>query len=333
MKKILIIVFLISNISLILANGKIIDKNIIDSTINKNNVEQFQHINNFNIEPDLKNNSILLKWKKDSNITNYYVFRSQYKNNHYNLISTVSGNTFTDKKIIKGYEYWYIVISENININTIDNTQNYYFSKNMHIKPENLKSHNLKYLLQNNNKKISNKAIKNNVLYNKYFNILKKYYYNKVKLNILFLMADSFIKSGELVVHRLQDDNYFLNYRKRVLVISDPNENYIIKFYSKRLFKMFIETNKDKLLSDRLIKNSILFCLLAKEKKIKDKHGNIRYIPVYEAVGMPTHFFKYDKDWEKNTLMFGTSTKKLNKRMKRIQREYNKRLNDPATIH
>ena len=57
---------------------------------------------------------IKVKWKKIKNVSGYEVYRSDSANGEYTLMKTYSGNyrsshTFTDRDIVSGYEYYYLI--------------------------------------------------------------------------------------------------------------------------------------------------------------------------------------------------------------------------------
>lgn len=52
-----------------------------------------------------------LRWKKVSNATGYYIYRSTSENGYYKKVATVKGKTsYTDKKSLKNYGYYYYKI-------------------------------------------------------------------------------------------------------------------------------------------------------------------------------------------------------------------------------
>jgi hypothetical protein len=111
-------------------------------------------------------------------------------------------------------------------------------------------------------------------------------------------------------------------YKTNEILIKHPDNKYQIIFYTNKFFRLLKEA-QDLSLMKRLMNNAIMFCIYKGEKRVQFKNGRVKYIPYYEAAGMITQYFKYYKQWKKNTIIFGTSRDELKEKIKKVRQSKN----------
>ena len=70
----------------------------------------------------------------------------------------------------------------------------------------------------------------------------------------------------------------------------------------------------------RLMGNSIAFTAYRGEKEIVLPDGEMRVLPEYEASGLAVEYFKDLREWKKQVILFGTSDKDMNEKIREEQR-------------
>ncbi len=81
---------------------------------------------------------------------------------------------------------------------------------------------------------------------------------------------------------------------------------------------------QDEDLIQRLISNGFAYSMFSGFTAIPAENGQFRYIPRYEAFGISTQYFLYDRDWQNCTIMLATSNEELKKRMADAQKQGNR---------
>jgi len=144
--------------------------------------------------------------------------------------------------------------------------------------------------------------------------ILKPLYRHPVKLNLILLIARSYIKKGDVMVLR-GFDNYFADTENSAIEFTGPGGSFSIEFRSKRLFR-FREKAGDELF-ERLLGNSLFYCVPAGEREMKTPDGAVVFVPRLEAIAVSMEYHKNDRNWRERTIMFDTDVKELKEKIER----------------
>ena len=94
---------------------------------------------------------------------------------------------------------------------------------------------------------------------------------------------------------------------KLTLKVSGATNSERIAFYSVSVSRKILQ--KD--LFSRLIDNGLSFCSYTNDVPILQNDGTIRYLPKLSAIGMATEYYKNNKGWKNETLVFTTSDNSL----------------------
>jgi hypothetical protein len=150
---------------------------------------------------------------------------------------------------------------------------------------------------------------------------LKQWYQNATKLNLILYMSRDYIQKKELYVLR-GSDNYEFSIDGREIRISPAGAKYRIVF-KNGTFHRRVASRNDRELTDRLLKNALLFCIPAGDVETTDEEGNTVYLPRFDVITMCTTYFYNTADWNSTTLLYTTvddSLKvKVDKEKKKIE--------------
>ncbi len=256
-----------------------------------------------------------LAWNGIDGADEYAVYRSVFADGPYEEIGRTAGESFNDKNAAPGVKYWYRVSA------IVDDTAgppsepDFGYMKIPEIKGESMsrliaqKKRRLPLIKSRKEKKI--------------INFLKKYYTNEIKLSIIIFVGERYVRKGELILLTRFDDHK-LDHKKRTLFLIRKGK-YIVKFYSNRLFTILKEAGKldpagDKI-GKRLLNNAVTYCIYTGIKEFTGSDGITYFLHSYEAVGLSTEYYKNCREWRSNTIMLGSSNKKIKEMMREAQRK------------
>ena len=247
----------------------------------------------------------------------YAIFRSPYQEGAFRLIgnSTTSGS-FSDITALRGMEYRY-GIAEIINEVPRDPGS----TVTAHLKAPLPRGIVLSDAQKE--KKVSDAKLKKerrDTRVQKHVAFLGKYYYNPVKLSLAMIMVKSYLDNGTLVA-LTGFTGYSVDPVERRISLSRNNGDYLVEFSNNSYFSIIDAAQKAKLpdiasLEKRLLLNSIAFCVHRGEKRITDDKGYVLHVPLYEALGLTTEYFRDYANWRSNTLMLGTKDSELKKKIR-----------------
>lgn len=239
---------------------------------------------------------------------NYTILRSFKKNGPYKAIDDISGSEYVDNDIEPGVKYWYILVnSGKYKIgDTVAKVPSGHKPVSGHSLVKRPRSMNLNSVINSRNKKKPSNITSAD---KRYINFLEPYYMNYFKLNLILFLAKPYVSNGRLTV--LEGFIDYSAYREsKKLIMFGPDYSYAVLFQPGKMFRMMKKV-PDKHLYDQLIKNGVAFCRYLGKSEVISSDGKHRVLPLFEAYGMPTHYYPKYKNWKSNTIMFGTSNKKL----------------------
>jgi hypothetical protein len=252
--------------------------------------------------------NITISWVADPECSQFIILRSQKADGPFLPIATSATQTFKDTKCDIGVRYFYKILPHynGIRLEPSDVVDGYK-------KPSIPKGEDLKTMLATFNKprpKMSgDEAKKTEATIAK----IRQYYQNRVKLNMTLYIIRDYVAKKEIIVYR-RFKNYTIDEEKREIVLHPDNNSYLVIFSNNTFFKRIVSIG-DPELTERLLKNGVFFCVPTGYREVTTDSGDIKYIPVFEAIGMCTQYFTDCNEWSNSTLIFGTSNKDLKGQM------------------
>ena len=89
-----------------------------------------------------------------------------------------------------------------------------------------------------------------------------------------------------------------------------------ISFYSINISKKVLPLE----LFERLMKNAVYYCIYDGDRPVNQSDGSVRYLPVFQTLGISTEYFRDNRNWKSNTVMITTSDKRLLDEMKKARK-------------
>ncbi len=270
--------------------------------------------------PDNDAGKIALAWEADAG-GRYAVYRSPFSEGPFEFISESQGTAFDDTAAEPGMEYWYGAASI---------TEGAYPDPCMPVKAHlSMKpAEGLSIAEMQKAKTVRDDQIRKqrgDKIVKAHLKFIEKYYMHPIKLSLVFMMSKSYISEG-----KLKALSGFTGYERNaetgdILLKRDDNA-YAVLFQRSRFPVLMDEAEKANIedregLIDRLVKNSIAYCIYTGEKEIKDQANRTRHIPLFEAIGVSTEYFKNYQNWQGSTIMFGTGNGELKKKMQEVQQK------------
>ncbi|MCU0846045.1 MAG: hypothetical protein MUC76_14100 [Spirochaetes bacterium] len=144
--------------------------------------------------------------------------------------------------------------------------------------------------------------------------IMKPLYRHPVKLNLILLVARSYIKRGDVLVLR-DFEGHTADTGNNTLTLDGPASAYSIGFKSKRLFR-FREKAGDELF-ERLLANALFYCVPVGERETTLPDGTVVFTPLLEAIALSMEYHKNDRNWRERTIMFDTDVKEVREKIEK----------------
>lgn len=259
------------------------------------------------ISQSKKNKIITLSWPGIPS-AKYIISRSERPDGLFKTLMQTRNNYYIDRDVEQGIKYWY-----NIKTSTPDSIS-INLSGDCFIEPDPIKGLMPDEILNKRTKELPNPINENErITWNKHLAVMKGYYENYLTVAIIIFIGKIYIKRGQLIVFRDFSD-YAIDYNSKTIHVFRKGMT-PIKFHSKRLFRFLKRCEKNNInetnILPRLIKNAIFYCVRRENAEKRELDGRIRIVPVYEALGMSTEYFKDYKKWRSNTIVFGSDTKDL----------------------
>ncbi|MBN2435414.1 MAG: fibronectin type III domain-containing protein [Spirochaetes bacterium] len=252
---------------------------------------------------------IPLRWTAYEGTDRYDIYRSEYKKGKYDRIATVTKKTnYTDTNCEPGVEYYYRVLP-------VINGKKSPFSrvKSGYRLIDVSDRFSLNSVLDKKNKKISFISTDDK----QRLDLLKSEYIGWLRIRFILLISRPYFYSNKVIV--LSDfDQFTASESQNTINFLPADDDYRLTFYARRPFALLQRTG-DQQLFDRLIRNSIAFCVYQGDVKIRDSKGRSKYVPQYEAIGLATHYYKYSEDWAWRTILFSSEREEIMQQMHQIE--------------
>ena len=94
---------------------------------------------------------------------------------------------------------------------------------------------------------------------------------------------------------------------KLTFKVSGATNSEKLAFYSISVSRKYLQQD----LFSRLVDNGVFFCFYKNDAPVLQNDGTIKYVPQLSAVGMATEYYKNNKTWKNETLVFTTSDNSL----------------------
>ncbi|MCU0846905.1 MAG: hypothetical protein MUD12_03365 [Spirochaetes bacterium] len=262
--------------------------------------------------------NITISWRSND-CGNYTLYRSAFKNGPYEPLVNTGSTSYTDTTAEQGIKYWYKVKPETGHERYSDMIDSGFRNPPA---PKGL-THDEVIDARTKDRPLPPAREEDSQKEQYHLKFLSFFYENYFMCTFIYLVGRIYVYRGELIIYR-DFENYHLDRNKVTIYLTKPNIMRV-KFTSKRLFR-FIKTMdvlniQEKNLLDRLIRNGIVFCIRRGvcETVLPDKR--IRIMPHFEAVGFSTEYFRDYKKWKSNTVMFGSSDKEMDRRIKEAHKK------------
>ncbi len=270
--------------------------------------------------PDNDAGKIALAWEGNAN-SQYAVYRSPFQEGPFEFISESRGTAFDDATAEPGMEYWYGAGSI---IDGAYSDPSSPVKAHLAMKP----AAGLNIAEMQKAKTVRDDQIRKqrgDKIVKAHLKFIEKYYMHPIKLSLVFMMSKSYINDGKLTA-LAGFTGYERNTETGDILLKRDDNAYAVLFQRSRFPVLMDEAEKANIedregLIDRLVKNSIAYCIHTGEKEIKDQANRTRFIPLFEAIGVSTEYFKNYQNWQGSTIMFGTGNGELKKKMQEVQQK------------
>ncbi len=243
---------------------------------------------------------IELSWNSIYGRDEYRIYRSDRMNGNFGVLKTINNTLYLDTNCKPGIEYFYKVSSEPHLKDT-----DYSVQKSGYRRIDLSTTYELDKLLSEKKQPVTYLR----PIDKKRTKQLEKYYIGWFKTQIILFVTKPYLYNDKITV--LTDFHSFsYNPEQNSIEFYSRNETYRLLFYGREPFELLDSTGDEQLLK-RLLENSIALCVYQGETKIRDRMGRNKYIPKYEAVGLLTTYFKYDKSWASKTILFSSNRKDI----------------------
>ncbi len=277
-------------------------------------------IENMKAVPDNDAGKIALAWDAGAD-SRYAVYRSPFREGPFEFISESQGTAFDDTTAEPGMEYWYgagpvidgaycdpsAPVKAHLTMKPAAGLSIAEMQKAKTVRDDQIR------------KQRGDKIVKAHLKF------IEKYYMHPIKLSLVFMMSKSYINDGKLTA-LAGFTGYERNTETGDILLKRDDNAYAVIFQRSRFPVLMDEAEKANIedregLIDRLVKNSVAYCIYAGEKEMKDQANRTRFVPLFEAIGVSTEYFKNYQNWQGNTIMFGTGNGELKKKMQEVQQK------------
>lgn len=133
---------------------------------------------------------------------------------------------------------------------------------------------------------------------------IKQWYQNPTKLKLMLFMSKDYLQKKQLYALRGSDDYEFSADGREIRIFPADRSHLIV--FKNGTFDRRIAKHGDKSLTDRLMKNSVLFCVPAGDIETTNAEGNAVYIPRFDVITMTSTYYRDPYDWESTTVLYTT---------------------------
>ncbi len=252
----------------------------------------------------LSNSKVELSWKYNSGEP-VSVLKSEKESGPFAKIAFTNAGRYTDRNVEAGVKYWYRISDQTAAILASD----YGYTKPpapRGLMPDEIIKSRTKPLPRPLNEEMQAR-------WDRHLSVMNDYYENYITVSIIIYIGKIYILRGDLVAFRDFSD-YTIDYFNKTINVKKDGMN-PIKFHSKRLFRFLKRCDKNLIneleILPRLVNNAIFFCVRRDNDVQTGPDGKTRMVPVFEALGMSTEYFRDNGNWRSSTIVFGSDTKDL----------------------
>lgn len=258
------------------------------------------------------NRAIRLKWSGTIRGVRYSIYRSIRREGPLELLKTTDETDFTDTTADEGLKYYYRVIPAVGDIKGTGITTWGY------IKPKNPPSLTPNEIVD---QKVRGKEIPltaaDAARIKRDLKLFEEYYESYFMITFIYLVGKMYVNRGELIVYR--DFNRYTLDRRNTTVYFHK-QDCTVKLLSERFFRFVRDMGWQQIpereIMPRVVQNGIAFCIRTGEAESVGADGITRFIPTFEAVGFSTEYYRDFRDWKSNTIVFASSDKELDRKIK-----------------
>lgn len=259
-----------------------------------------------------------LAWKCSGRGNNFIISRSPFADGPYEKIGETNSSRFIDTTAEQGFKYWYAVSVTRDGVAGVPASGYGYRTP---LAPQGL---TVSEMMDDRTRPWPEPGTREEQEREAlHLGLFEKYYESPFMVSFIIMVGKMYVNSGELIAFR-DFTTYTWEPADRVIYLIKPGLPRI-KFHSRRFFRFVRDMHHlnipfDELLP-RVIGNAILFCVRTGDREVRQADGRTRYVPVLEGVGLSTEYHRDYVKWRSNTIVFGTSTDALYKRILEAQRK------------
>ncbi|HEY1406948.1 MAG TPA: hypothetical protein VF857_10090 [Spirochaetota bacterium] len=271
-------------------------------------------ITNLKIQKGDSPNQIGVEWDQIPECKEYLVYRSRKADGAFEQVAKTNRPALYDKTPESGARYYYYVqpVVNGVRLDPSAILDGYK-------KPAIPKSEDLRTMLKSFAKPVPHLTTDEEKKVEEQIAKIRPYYQNRTKLNLTLHFVNDYVVRKELFVYR-NFPNPVVDTQNRTMTMTANGNSYIVLFNNNSFFSKIVSLN-DEELTNRLVRNAVFFCVPTGEKEIVDENGESKFIPIFEAIGMCTQYYKEARNWEDTTIIFGTSNKELKAKIEEARRK------------
>ncbi len=260
---------------------------------------------------------VTLSWKCPGSDNNFIISRSPFETGPYAKIGETRSTRFIDTTAEQGMKYWYSVSVARGGLEGIPASGSGYR------KPPAPQGLTVNGMMDGRTRPWPEPGSREERERERlHLQLFEKYYESPFMVAFIIMVGKMYINSGELIAFR-DFTSYAWEPGERVVYLMKPGMPRI-RFHSRRFFRFARDMHDLHIpfeeLMPRVIGNAILFCVRVDDQETRLADGRTRYVPVLEGVGLSTEYHRDYVKWRSNTVVFGTSTDALYKRILEAQR-------------
>ncbi len=238
----------------------------------------------------------------------YVIYRAQRREDDFRRIAEIPGTEFIDAGALPGLQYWY-----RIRGSYAETLTDYSETVSGHRRAALPAGMDIDRVLKEKKAappRYVNAAEREKAARDE--EIMKPLYRHPVKLNLILLLARSYIKRGDVLVLRGLE-GYTADTENNTLNITGPSASYGMTFKSKRLFRFREKAGEE--LFEHLLGNALFYCVPSGELETPQPDGTVVFTPRLEAIALSMEYHKNDRNWRERTIMFDTDVKDLREKI------------------
>jgi hypothetical protein len=256
--------------------------------------------------------SIRLKWTGGIAGSRFSIYRSVKRDGPQDLLDTTVYMEYTDSTADAGIKYYYKIVP------AIDSIKGAAVSTWGYIKPSSPEGFTPNEIV---GQKVRGKEIPSTpadvARMKRDLKLYEEYYESYFMITFIYLVGKMYVNRGELLVYR-DFNRYALDRKNKIAYFH--KQDLTVKFLSERFFRFVRDMGWQQIpeseIMPRVVQNGIAFCIRMGETESTGADGITRFIPTFEAVGFSTEYYRDYREWKSNTIVFASSDKELDRKIK-----------------